>query len=51
MLLYCLKIRKNTESKNSEVKKSRNRKIILLSRRALCGIKICEFIKEQEDFC
>ena len=42
MLLYCLKCRKNTESKNRRVVD-----IMLLSNCAICGSKL-KFIKEQE---
>ena len=40
MLLYCLKCRKNTESKNPKVAKTRNGKIMLLSKCAVCDSKI-----------
>ena len=50
MLLYCLKCRKNTESKDPKVGRSKNGRIMLLSK---CVIKVCnskksKFIKEQE---
>ena len=50
MLLYCLKCRKNTESKNPKVGRSKNGRIMLLSK---CVIKVCnskksKFIKQQE---
>ena len=46
MLSYCLKCRKNTESKNPKVLKTRNRRILLLSKCAVCDDK--KFIKEKE---
>ena len=46
MLSYCLKCRKNTESKNPKVLKIRNRRILLLSKCAVCDDK--KFIKEKE---
>ena len=48
MLSYCLKCKKNTESKNPEVVKTKNGKIMLLSRCAVCNSKKLKFIKEQE---
>ena len=48
MLSYCLKCRKNTESKNPKILKSKRRRIILLSKRAVCGRKKSKIIKEQE---
>ena len=48
MLSYCLKCRKNTETKNPKVAKTKNRRIMLLSKCAVCDSKISKFIKEQE---
>ena len=48
MLSYCLKCKKNTESKNTKVIKTKNREIMLLSKCTLCNSKKLEFIKEQE---
>ena len=45
MLSYCLECRKNTESKNS---KTKNGRIMLLSKCAVCGCKKGRFIKEKE---
>ena len=39
MLSYCLKCKKNTESKNPKVLKTNNSKIMLLSKCAICGSK------------
>ena len=36
MLLYCLKSRKNTESKNSKVAKAKSEIIMLLSKFVMC---------------
>ena len=41
MLSYCLKCRKNSESKNLKVVKNKNRRIT-------CDSKKLKFIKEQE---
>ena len=43
MLSYCLKCRKNTESKNPEVVKAKNGRIMLLSKS-----KKSSFLKEKE---
>ena len=48
MLSYCLKYRKNIERKNEEVVKTRNGRIMLLSKCAVCDSKKSKYIKEQE---
>ena len=48
MLSYYLKCRKNTESKNTKVVRTKNRRIILLSKHTACIGKRSKFIKEQE---
>ena len=49
MLLYfCLKSRKNTESKNPKVAKTKHERIMLLSKYAVCDSKKLKVIKEQE---
>ena len=48
MLSYCLKCRKNTESKNPEVAWTKNGRIILLSKCAVSSSKKSKSIKEQE---
>ena len=48
MLSYCLKFRKNTESKDPRAEKAKNGRIMLLSNRVVCGSKKPGFIKEQE---
>ena len=49
MLLYSLKCRKNTESKNPNSVRARNSRIMLLSKCAVCDSKKSKFFKEQED--
>ena len=39
MLSYCLKCKKNTESIDSKVSATSNRKTIILSRCPICGSK------------
>ena len=48
MLSYCLKCRENTESINPKVLKTTNGKTMILSKCAICGSKISNFIKEQQ---
>ena len=48
MLSYCLKCRKNTQSKNPEVVKTKNRRILLLSKCSMSNSKKSKFFKEQE---
>ena len=51
MLWYCLKCKKkkkNTESKNPKVVKTKNQRIMLSSKCAVCDSKKSKFIKEQE---
>ena len=48
MLSYCLKCRKNTESKNPKVVKTRNGRIMLSSKCAMCNNKKLKFIREQQ---
>ena len=45
MLTYCLKCRKNTESKNSQVVRTKNRRIMLLSKCEVCDSKKLKFTK------
>ena len=48
MLSYCLKCRKNLESKNPKVALSKNERIMLLSKYAVCDSIKSKFIKKQE---
>ena len=48
MLSYCLKCRKNTESKILKVIRTKNRRIMLLSKCAVCDSKKSKFIQEHE---
>ena len=49
MLWYCLKCRKNAESKNQKVVNTKNGRIMLLWKCPVCDSKKARFIKEQED--
>ena len=43
-----MKCRKSTESKNQKVPRTQNRRIMFLSKCAVCDSKKSKFIKEQE---
>ena len=48
MSSHCLKCRKNTQSKNLKVVKTKNGRIMLLSKCSVCNSKKSKFLKEQE---
>ena len=48
MLSYCLKCRKNTESKNLKVARAKNGRRTFFSKCAVCDSKKLKFIKVQE---
>ena len=48
MLLYCLKCRKNAQSKNTNVARTKSGRITLLSKCAVCYSKKSKLIKQQE---
>ena len=48
MLSYFLKCRKNTETKNPKSARTKNGRIMLLSKCAVCDSKKSKFIKQQE---
>ena len=48
MLSHCLKCRKNTESKNPKIARTKNGRIMLLSKCAGCDSKTSKFIKQAE---
>ena len=43
-----MKCRKNTEDLNSKIFKTKNKRLIMQSKCAVCGIKKSSFEKEQE---
>ena len=45
---YCLKCRRNTESKIPKVVKTKNGRMKLLSKLTVCDGKKSEFVKKQE---
>ena len=48
MLSYCLVCKKNTEIKDLEIVKTKNNRLMLSSKCAICHNKKSKFIKEQE---
>ena len=48
MLWYCLKSRKNTESENPKIAKSKNGRMMLLSKYAVCDSKKSKSVIQQE---
>ena len=48
MLSHYLKCRKNTGSKNPKVVRTKNGRIMLLSKCAVCDSRKSKFIKQQE---
>ena len=45
---YCLKCRKNTESKNPKVAKTKKGRIMFLSKRAVCIVKNRNSLKSKK---
>ena len=48
MSLYCSKCRKNTASKNPKVVKTKDGRMIFLSKCTVCDSKKSKFIKDQK---
>ena len=48
MLSYCLKCRKNTDSRNPNIVRRKNKRIMLLPKCEVCDGKKTKFIEEQE---
>ena len=48
MLTYCLKCKRNTKNIDSKMLKTKNGRLMLSSKRAVCGSKKSIFVKEQE---
>ena len=48
MVSYCLKWRRNLESQNWKVARTKNGRIMLLSKFLVCDKKKSKFIKQQE---
>ena len=48
MLTYCLVCKRNTVNKDAKMVKTRNGRLILPSKRAVCANKKSRFMKQQE---
>ena len=48
MLLFCSKCRKNTESKNPKLARTKNGRMMLLSKCVVCDSKKLNFVSQQE---
>ena len=48
MQTYCLVCKKNTENKDVKIMKSKNNRIMMVSKCAVCGNKKSRFVREQE---
>ena len=48
MLTYCLVCKKDTKNIDAKMMKTRNGRLMLLSKCAVCGNKKLKFMKEQE---
>ena len=48
MLFYCFKCGINAESKNLKFARTKNRKVMVLSKCAVCDSKRSKYIKQQE---
>ena len=48
MKSYCVKYRKNNESLNLKIFKTKNGRLLMQSKCTNCGIKKTRFVKEQE---
>ena len=48
MISYCLSCKKDTESINLKIVRTKNNRLMMLSKCAICNNKKSRFIKEQE---
>ena len=48
MLNYCVKYRKNRKNLKSKIFKTKNNRLIMQSKCAVCGLKKSRFVKEEE---
>ena len=48
MLTYCVKCRKNTQNIDPKIFRTKNDRLIMLSKWPVCGIKKSRFVKKQE---
>ena len=48
MKIYCIKCRKDTENIDPKMVRTKNSRLIMVSKCPVCGIKKSRFVKEQE---
>ena len=48
MLTYCVTCRENTENLNSKIFETKNNRLIMQSKCAVCKTRNSKFVKEQE---
>ena len=48
MQTYCLVCKKNTENKDAKMVKSKNNRIMLMSKCVVCGNKKSKLVREQD---
>ena len=48
MKTYYLKCRKDTENIDSKIVRTKNNRLVMLSKCSICGIKKSRFVNEQE---
>ena len=48
MKTYCVKCRKDTENIDPKMVRTKNNRLVMLSKCSVCGIKKSKFVKEQE---
>ena len=48
METYCLKYKKNTKNLDSKIFKTKNGRLLMQSKRTVCGTKNSRLMKEQE---
>ena len=48
MKTYCVKCRKDSKNINPKMVRTKNNRLIMQSKRTVCGIKKSRFVKEQE---
>ena len=45
---YCVKCGKDTENIDPKIVRTKNNRLVMQSKRSVCGIKKSRFVKEQE---
>ena len=48
MKTYCVKCKKDTENIDPKIVRTKNNRLVMLSKCSVCGIKKSRFVKEQK---